>query len=127
MPEDMVNPTQPAESVSGYFEGEGLELAWRFAYRAEHILLLMEYLGAGSGMRILDVGCGTGFLSRLLAETYHDVQVVGVDLDRTLLEMGRELLKREQLSRRVELREADAYQLPFPSATFDLVTSHTLL
>ena len=119
--------TRRSAPVTGFFEGERLELTWRYAYRSEFVPLLMDYLGARPGMRILDVGCGTGFLARLLAQTLDDVQVVGLDADEKMLDLARQMLAREGLAGRVELRQGDAYQLPFPDETFDLVTSQTLL
>ncbi len=113
--------------VTGFFEGERLELTWRYAYRPEFVPLLMEYLGAQAGMRILEVGCGTGFLARLLARTLEDVQVTGVEVDGQMLDLACQMLAREGLADRVALRQGDAYRLPFPDETFDLVTSHTLL
>ncbi len=117
----------PQTPVGGYFEGERLELIWRFAYPPEYIPLLMDYLGARPGMRILESGCGSGFLSRLLARTLDDVRVVGVDADKKMLGLGGEMLAREKLAGRVEFRHGNAYRLPFPDETFDLVTSQTLL
>lgn len=119
--------SQPPTPVTGYWEAESLELGWRHTYRPEFVPLLMDYLGAGPGMRILDVGCGTGFLARLLARTLDDVQVVGLDADEKMLDLARHMLEREGLTDRVELQQGDAYQLPFSDETFDLVTSQTLL
>ena len=113
--------------VSGYFEGERLELAWRYAYRPEFIPLLMNYLGANNGMSILDVGCGSGFLSRLLAKTLSDVQIIGLDADEKMLSLAEQMLARDGVSVQVTLQKGDAYHLPFADETFDLVTSHTLL
>lgn len=124
----MTTPTP----VSGFFEGERLELAWRYAYRPEFVPLLLEYLGARPGTRILDVGCGSGFLSRLLARSLEGVQVVGLDADEKMLDLARQMLAREKRERKglaaqVDLRPGDAYQIPFPDDTFDLVTSQTVL
>ncbi len=113
--------------VDGYFEGERLELSWRYAYRPEFIPLLLNYMGAKSGMRILDVGCGSGFLSRLLARELDDIAVTGIDFDTKLLTFAQELLAREELTATVALGQGDAYKLPFADQTFDLVTSHTFL
>ncbi len=115
------------EIFTGYFEGERLELIWRYAYPEEFKPLLLNYLGAKPGMKILDSGCGTGFLTRLLAKNVVNAQVTGVDLDEKLLDLGREMLERETLTENVELRQGDAYNLPFPDEYFDLVTSQTLL
>jgi ubiquinone/menaquinone biosynthesis C-methylase UbiE len=120
-----MNQTETARS--GYFQGERLELGLRYAYRPEFIPLLLDYLGARSHTRILQVGCGSGFLARLLTRTLTEVQVVGLDTDPDLLDMADQLLDRERLTENVTLAQGDAYQLPFPDATFDLVTSHRML
>jgi ubiquinone/menaquinone biosynthesis C-methylase UbiE len=127
MPAKATEPNHRPATVTGFFEGERLELTWRYAYRPEFVPLLMDYLGARPGMRILDVGCGTGFLARLLAQTLNAVQVVGLDADEKMLDLAHQMLEGERLTGQVELRQGDAYQLPFPDETFDLVTSQTLL
>ena len=124
--------TQPSASknqtnVTGFFEGERLELSWRYAYRPEFIPLLLDYLGARAGMNILDVGYGSGFLSRLLARHLDNVSIVGIDPDGHLLDAAQDLLEREALPTEIQLGQSDAYRLPFPGETFDLVTSQTLL
>ena len=111
----------------GYWEGEHLERTKRYAYRPEFLPLMMDYLGAEPGQRILDVGCGTGFLARLLATRLEDAQVVGLEGDEELIKLGRQKLVMEGLTDRVEFQKGDAYGLPFPDKSFDLVTSHTLL
>ena len=119
----MTTPT----SMSGFFEGARLELIWRYAYRPEFVPLLVDYLGAQPGTRILDAGCGSGFLSRLLARTLDGVQIVGLDADEKMLALAHQMVEREGLAAQVELRSGDAYQIPFPDDAFDLVTSQTLL
>ncbi len=117
----------PQEAFSELFEGERLELIWRYAYRPEFQPLLISYLAATQGMKILESGCGTGFLSRLLVKNLEDVHITAVDLDEKLLELGREMANREKLSDKIKFQKGDAYKLPFPDESFDLVTSQTLL
>ncbi|WP_458206115.1 class I SAM-dependent methyltransferase [Haladaptatus sp. NG-SE-30] len=67
--------------------------------------------------RVLDVGCGTGELARVLAtETSGDV--IGVDADPRLLAVARE---------HVPVVAGDANRLPFPDDSFDLVVCQALL
>ena len=69
--------------------------------------------------RVLDVGCGTGELSRvLMAETPETCGVVGCDADLTLL---------SRASDSVSVVAGDAHRLPFPDDSFDLVVCQALL
>ena len=52
------------------------------------LTVLAELLPAGA-WRILDLGAGTGSLSRALLERFPDVTVVALDLDPVLLQIGR--------------------------------------
>ena len=74
-------------------------------------------LGIRSGMRVLDVACGSGNLAipaaRLGAETY------GVDIAPNLVQQARERAAAEGLKAKFD--EGDAEQLPYPDAYFDVV------
>lgn len=67
--------------------------------------------------RILDVGCGTGDLTRVLGEE-SDAYVVGLDADRRLL---------GHVDGADDRVIGDATRLPFADATFDLVVCQALL
>ena len=71
------------------------------------------------GARVLDVACGTGDLSFVLADAGAG-QVVGLDFCRPMLEVARR--KAETDSRAVPFVEGDALSLPFADETFDAVT-----
>lgn len=68
-------------------------------------------------LRVLDIGCGTGFLSLLLAEMGNEVD--GLDIAPTMLERAR--AKAEEASLHVTFFEGDAESLRAPDATYDLV------
>lgn len=125
----MSNAKDPSiqNPVEGYFEGERLELMWRYVYRPEFIPLLKTYIGVESGMNILDIGCGTGFFSRFLAKHVKNLRIVGLERDEKLIDIGQDMVAREGLINDVEIMKGDAYKLPFPDETFDMVTSQTLL
>ena len=76
-------------------------------------------LGLKPGMRVLDVGCGTGNQAIPAART--GAQVTGVDIAPNLLAQAAERAEREGLT--VDFREADAEALPFADAEFDVVMS----
>ena len=71
--------------------------------------------------RVLDVGCGTGELTRVLAEeTDADATVVGVDADSDLLSVARDETD-------LPVCAGDATRLPFRDGEFDLVVCQALL
>lgn len=69
--------------------------------------------------RVLDVGCGTGELTRVLAHE-SPATVVGADADLDLLAVARE-------ESGLPMVGADATRLPFPDDSFDLVVCQALL
>jgi 2-polyprenyl-6-hydroxyphenyl methylase / 3-demethylubiquinone-9 3-methyltransferase len=71
--------------------------------------------------RVLDVGCGAGFLTTALERAGHDV--TGVDLSAESLAVAR----RHDASGRVRYLEMDAHALAFPAASFDVVCAMDLL
>jgi SAM-dependent methyltransferase len=92
-----------------------------FAYSRKRLDRLLDgYLPpTGTGLRLLDVGCGTGHqLARWSADGY---EVAGVDGSAEMLAHARDN------NPGAELREADARRLPFDDASFDRVTSIEVL
>lgn len=74
--------------------------------------------------RGLDVGCGAGLQCILLAEALGPgANIIGIDIDKQLLEHGRKLVDQAGLSRQISLEQAHAQTLPFPDNAFDWVWS----
>ena len=65
--------------------------------------------------RVLDVGCGSGWAARLLAERASEGNVVGIDVSDEMVRVARE--QSAQLSN-VEYQVASAENLPFPNDSF---------
>ncbi len=85
--------------------------------------LVRKWCGVREGARILDVGCGTGYFTRLLCEGGEKVSAVGLDLEEPFIAYAREKAARE--GREIEFLTGDALSLPFADASFDIVASHT--
>jgi ubiquinone/menaquinone biosynthesis C-methylase UbiE len=78
------------------------------------------------GMRLLDVGCGPGSITRGLAERLAPGEVVGLDLSaETLAAARQDAVARGIANLRYE--EGSVYELPFPDASFDAVFAHQVL
>ena len=74
------------------------------------------------GARVLDLAGGTGDLSALLAPRVgKDGEVVLADVNRTMLERGRERLIDRGIAGNVHYALCDAECLPFPDRSFDRV------
>lgn len=73
--------------------------------------------------RILDVGCGTGDLSRLAARYFPSAQIVGADFTGAMLRIADRKSRSEPARLRVGFLRANARRLPVPSGTFDVVLS----
>jgi SAM-dependent methyltransferase len=83
--------------------------------------------GLTKGMRVADFGCGSGFVSRMLAEVVGPSgNVVGVDVNGAQIEQARKLSAKEGLTN-TSFIEASAYDTGLPRNTFDLVYCRFLL
>ena len=87
-------------------------------------LFLLEHLPLVRGVRVLDVGCGTGFpLLELTQRLGHPATVHGLDLWARALERAR--FKRGVLGvAHATLTRGDGAAMPFRDAQFDLVVSN---
>jgi ubiquinone/menaquinone biosynthesis C-methylase UbiE len=70
---------------------------------------------------VLEVGCGTGVFTRVLAALPQVRSVVGVDLAESLVEKARELAPG------LRFEQGDARSLPFGDASFDVVVFDSTL
>jgi ubiquinone/menaquinone biosynthesis C-methylase UbiE len=77
---------------------------------------------APAPQRILDVGCGTGYLLRQLADRCPDAtELTGVDPAPAMIAAARAAAADDRL----RWREGTAEELPFPDGAFDLAVSTT--
>jgi ubiquinone/menaquinone biosynthesis C-methylase UbiE len=79
---------------------------------------LLEHPQPGaSGIRVLDMGCGTGKQLAANRETYPDTAMVGLDLFRGMLHQARKRCAA------ISWVQGDSAAAPFPDCAFDYVTS----
>ncbi|HEX9769051.1 MAG TPA: methyltransferase domain-containing protein [Kiloniellales bacterium] len=94
---------------------------------AEATRELAERLRLSADDHVLDVGCGIGGPSRLLAANY-GCRVTGVDITETYCRLAQEMARWVGLERLLDYRTADALALPFAAASFDVVwTQHAAM
>ena len=80
------------------------------------------------GETVLEVGCGSGVLSRFLAQrTRRANHIVALDINRYFLREASVLARKEGLDEVIEFREGSAEVLPFADAVFDVSVSATVM
>ena len=81
-----------------------------------------------AGMRVLDVGCGTGVVTRdIAARVGNRGAVTGVDPSRALLAVARRRARADASAPRPTFRLGDGLALPFAPASFDVTLAVTVL
>ncbi len=77
---------------------------------------LVNRYGLKSGHKVLDIGCGKGFLLHDLAQCVPGLEITGIDISRYAVENAKEEVKKF-------LTVGSAVKLPYPGRTFDLIVS----
>lgn len=103
--------------------GEG-EL-WYWATPAGKIRFQRRYEMLSShvtpAMKILEVGCGPGYFTKLLVAT--KAQIIAIDISPDLLKYARENIRADN----VVFKNENAYQLTYPDQTFDSIIGSSIL
>ena len=107
------------ERLAGVLETRGADPQQRAMRRA-----FLADITFPPNARVLEVGCGTGVLTRTLARWPDVDAVVGVDVAPSLLRKGRDLAVDLP---NITFHEADARSLPFEDETFDVVVFDSTL
>lgn len=77
----------------------------------------VEFVNVRKNSKILDVGCGTGNLLKVLEDEYENLKLYGIDISEKMLEIARKKLK----NAKIKLEAAE--KLSFKKNYFDYVFS----
>jgi SAM-dependent methyltransferase len=124
-----MNPAPPIANLEQAAAWNGPEGAnWAEAADAggtEDVLIapLLDAAAIAVDDRVLDIGCGTGDLTRSAARRAQQGTAVGLDLSSAMVDTARELAAWHSLDNaRFEVGDAQVH--PFPAASFDAAVSH---
>ncbi|WP_138005153.1 class I SAM-dependent methyltransferase [Halalkalirubrum salinum] len=107
-----------ADEVAEEYDNKRFSEGGRLIDRREKAAVLSA-LGPVEGKQILEVACGTGRFTVMLADRGADI--VGLDISPAMMAKGRQKAKDADVADHVEFMRGDAARLPFPDDHFDAV------
>ncbi len=96
------------------------------SYRAM-VCSLIEHMAPQPGETILDIGCGSGALDRILAGLRPANPITAIDINPFLQREAMALAAEAGLHAAIAFRPGSAEALPFPDASFDCAITVTVL
>ena len=111
----------PGVLASSYEKATRMVIAEYYGQVAEEIVSAFK-----SGV-ILDLGTGPGYLPLEIVRRASDINVVGVDLSRKLIQMAQANATKTPYSHQLRFEVGNAARLHFDSASFEMVISTGML
>jgi ubiquinone/menaquinone biosynthesis C-methylase UbiE len=113
--------TTHKDSILDQFTRQAVPFSTAASIKDEAALrLIVEFSGAGPDDTVLDVACGGGLVVCAFAKTVR--HATGIDLTPAMLEQARKNQAAQGLTN-VTWQQGDVVPLPFPDASFSIVTS----
>ena len=93
---------------------------------SQHLEKILQFLQVSDGMRILDLGCGSGYLAFPMAKNNPDIEVIGLDIVSDTLRANRSRANKEGIKNLIFV-SYDGIDFPFEDDSFDLVVTRYAL
>jgi SAM-dependent methyltransferase len=104
-----------------YVHGYSVRESYRLQDQASTLSeLLHQDTKYPAGCRVLEVGCGVGAQTVILAKNSPSASFTSVDISEESVRTAAQRVKAEGITN-VEFRSADLFDMPFPSGSFDAV------
>ena len=81
-----------------------------------------NYIPQKTGLKILDIGCGTGFFTGILSQMGHEV--IGIDVTQEMIHLATFFANQEKFD--AQFLVMDAQNLEFKDASFDIVIARNV-
>ena len=112
--EQMFDNIAPYYDLLNRFLSLGIDKVWR----RKAIALLAE----DNPQKVLDIATGTADLALEVARQLKPRSIIGLDISKEMLEIGRKKISKKQLDNLIQLQQGDSENLPFEDNTFDALT-----
>jgi ubiquinone/menaquinone biosynthesis C-methylase UbiE len=109
--------------MTSFEQGFCRSAPWRWL--ARHVVLPWALQGEQLSGGVLEIGSGSGAMAAELLRRFPDVQLTATDYDDSMVDVARDRLR--EFGDRVDVKQADATQLPFRDESFDAVLSFIML
>jgi len=113
----MFDEISPRYDFLNHFLSFGIDYSWRLRVVKEIRKRFGQQL---SSLQILDIATGTGDLAISVAKL-RPAHIYGVDISRSMMEVGMKKVQSKGLSAMISFREGEAERIPFDDVTFDVV------
>ena len=93
---------------------------------SDHMEKILRFVKIRGKMRVLDLGCGSGYLTFPMAKNNPDSEVIGLDIVSETLEANRFRANKEGIMH-LSFVSYDGIDFPFETDSFDLVVTRYAL
>ncbi len=112
---DMFDEISPSYDRLNHILSLGIDFYWRKK--------VVDFLPKKEGLYLLDAATGTGDqLITILENSPHIKQAVGIDPAKKMLALSLQKTEKKSYRNKIQFKEASLLALPFPDASFDVVT-----
>ena len=113
-----------SQGVEGYFAIKYAEFAKNTdKLRKEYRRLADKTASVVQEGKLLEIGPGPGYISIEIAKILPKMEVTGLDISDTMIEIAKTNANEYGLSERIKFRKGDASNMPFEASSFDFVIS----
>ena len=127
-PKSLWSETSQIDSKKAREMAEYFEKRSRYEDQKKVNYALKDLLNPKDGERVLDVGCGTGILTRLIAPNlFPNGSITGIDISNHFIELARSYVQDLKYKSIINFDVGDAEKLPYPDQYFDAAFATRLL
>ena len=110
--------------IEGYFATKYAEFAKNTQeIRKEYKRLADRTASMIQKGKLLEIGPGPGYISIEIARLSPEMEIIGLDISDTMIEIAKKNANEHGLSERIEFRKGDASRMPFEDSSFNFVVS----